>query len=191
MDWSQTSRHCSEPRGITSSAGTPFRLGCIVSKAKPALNAAPIVHWNLDKHYLQDLEQRVSRWSPPPHPTPIFSSLFELMAQRGWSDVVIKPAIAGAAVDTYHVTRPARWPPCLLNPHPPGTRIALAWLLAKQDMLVQPFPSRDRVGKILIWIDGEGPTGSQARNRETSGSKTTTAEPSPFDANGQGWRRRS
>ena len=29
-------------------------------------NAAPIVHWNLDKHYLQDLEQQGSRWSPPP-----------------------------------------------------------------------------------------------------------------------------
>ena len=54
-------------------------------------NAAPIVHWNLDKHYLQDLEQQGVKVVPTAFiRRQSFLPLFELMAQRGWSDVVIK-----------------------------------------------------------------------------------------------------
>ena len=93
------------------------------------------------------------------------------MAQRGWSDVVIKPAIAGAAVNTYRVTRAGEV--ATLSPDPPSTVDSESlWqaLLAKQDMLVQPFlPHVIECGeKSLIWIDGEVTHGcSNARNRET------------------------
>lgn len=122
-------------------------------------NAAPIVHWNLDKHYLQDLEQRGVKVVPTAFiRRQSFLPLFELMAQRGWSDVVIKPAIAGAAVDTYRVTRAGEV--ATLSPEPPSTGDSESlWhaLLAKQDMLVQPFlPHVIKSGeKSLIWIDGE------------------------------------
>ena len=122
-------------------------------------NAAPIVHWNLDKHYLQDLEQRGVKLVPTAFiRRQSFLPLFELMAQRGWSDVVIKPAIAGAAVDTYRVTRAGEV--ATLSPEPPSTGDSESlWhaLLAKQDMLVQPFlPHVIESGeKSLIWIDGE------------------------------------
>ena len=83
-------------------------------------NAAPIVHWNLDKHYLQDLEQQGVKVVPTAFiRRQSFLPLFELMAQRGWSDVVIKPAIAGAAVDTYRVTRAGEV--ATLSPEPPST----------------------------------------------------------------------
>lgn len=122
-------------------------------------NAAPIVHWNLDKHYLQDLEQRGVKVVPTAFiRRQSFLPLFELMARRGWSDVVIKPAIAGAAVDTYRVTRAGEV--ATLSPEPPSTGDSESlWhaLLAKQDMLVQPFlPHVIKSGeKSLIWIDGE------------------------------------
>jgi len=122
-------------------------------------NAAPIVHWNLDKHYLQVLEQQGVKVVPTAFiRRQSFLPLFELMAQRGWSDVVIKPAIAGAAVDTYRVTRAGEV--VTLSPEPPSTGDSESlWdaLLAKQDMLVQPFlPHVIESGeKSLIWIDGE------------------------------------
>ena len=122
-------------------------------------NAAPIVHWNLDKHYLQDLEQRGVKVVPTAFiRRQSFLPLFDLMARRGWSDVVIKPAIAGAAVDTYRVTRSGE--EVTLSPEPTSTEDGESlWhaLLAQQDMLVPPFLSHviESGEKSLIWIDGE------------------------------------
>ena len=122
-------------------------------------NAAPIVHWNLDKHYLQDLEQRGVKVVPTAFiQRQTLLPLFDLMARSGWSDVVIKPAIAGAAVDTYRVTRSGEI--ATLSPKPTSKEDCESlWhaLLAKQDMLVQPFLSHviETGEKSLIWIDGE------------------------------------
>ena len=123
------------------------------------LNAASIVHWNLDKHYLRDLEQRGVKVVPTAYVRRGSTlTLFELMTQHGWSDVVIKPAIAGAAVDTYRVTRLGAV--TALSPEPPtaeDTESLWHWLLAQQDTLVQPFLSNvvECGEKSLIWIDGE------------------------------------
>ena len=95
MDWSLTKSTLFRTTWDYFDRWDAFSLGCIVSKAKPRLfNAAPIVHWNLDKHYLQDLEQQGVKVVPTAFiRRQSFLPLFELMAQRGWSDVVIKPAI--------------------------------------------------------------------------------------------------
>ena len=123
------------------------------------LNAPEILRWNLDKHYLRDLE----RVGVAIVPTVFVAkdsegSLVELLGDRPWDEVVVKPAIAGAALDTYRlqVSQPASPP----SPEPPpGMSQESLWqhLVAKHDMLVQPF-LHDVVtsGEIsLIWMDGE------------------------------------
>ena len=133
-------------------------------------NAASIVHWNLDKHYLKDLQSEgisvvptiyVSKHATMP--------LIELMRQRQWSDVVVKPAIAGGAFDTYRVTRTGEVTH-LFPVHPSHEDSESLWrmLLTKQDMLVQPF-LRDVVesGEIsLIWIEGEVTHGVQKKAKK-------------------------
>ncbi len=69
----------------------------------PAQNLVPIMQWNLDKHYLKDL-QRVN--------VPIVSTRFippkeALDVVKTWSkmgDFVLKPSISSAAHDTYLIT---------------------------------------------------------------------------------------
>lgn len=68
------------------------------------INAAPLVRWNLDKHYLLDLE----RAGVPIPPTRIFerssgATLAEAFRGSGWSEAVLKPAISGAGRHTYRI----------------------------------------------------------------------------------------
>jgi glutathione synthase/RimK-type ligase-like ATP-grasp enzyme len=62
-------------------------------------NPLEVVSWNLDKRYLFDLEARGVRLPPTVRVTPDAPiALAALLAERGWSDVVIKRAVtAGAA----------------------------------------------------------------------------------------------
>lgn len=67
-------------------------------------NAPDLIWWNLDKHYLGDLENRG---------VPVVSSRFiekgstlnlaNLLSETGWNEGVIKPCISGAARHTYRV----------------------------------------------------------------------------------------
>ena len=123
------------------------------------LNASAILQWNLDKHYLKDLESHNISIVP----TEVVSrqsgvSLLDVVKMKNWSDVVIKPAIAGAAVDTFHVDMNGSVEQ--ISPDPSCNEDSESlWqkLLMKQDMLVQPFLSDVKEsGEIsLIWIDGE------------------------------------
>ena len=108
-------------------------------------NSPKLVRWNLDKHYLHDLELAGVQVVP----TAYISKgehvpLFDVAARRGWSEVVIKPAIAGGAVDTYFVNLSGDVH--VLSPEPPRKEDSeTLWrsLVDQQDMLVQPFlPNR-------------------------------------------------
>jgi glutathione synthase/RimK-type ligase-like ATP-grasp enzyme len=68
------------------------------------LNPLPLVHWNLDKHYLRDLNQR----GIPIPPTKFIEigeqrSLAEILLDSGWNDAILKPAISGSARHTYRI----------------------------------------------------------------------------------------
>lgn len=68
-------------------------------------NEPAIVDWNLDKHYLGDLEAR----GVPVVPTHILErgsgpGLHELLEQTGWREAVVKPCVSGSARHTYRVT---------------------------------------------------------------------------------------
>ena len=70
------------------------------------INCPEIIYWNLDKHYLKDLKQ--SNINIPPT---IFiekgeqQSLNELFKKTEWTKAVLKPAIAGAARETFLIKK--------------------------------------------------------------------------------------
>jgi glutathione synthase/RimK-type ligase-like ATP-grasp enzyme len=67
------------------------------------VNPAPLVRWNSDKHYLRDLERRGVRVVPTRYvEAGSDASLAELVLELG-DDVVLKPAVSGAARETYRV----------------------------------------------------------------------------------------
>ena len=75
-------------------------------------NAPSILRWNSDKRYLRDLEQAGidvvhTRWTDGAVPP----SLASVLAEEGWEDVVIKPAISASATDTWRVPagKSAEW----------------------------------------------------------------------------------
>jgi len=75
-----------------------------VAKQTKLCNPLEIIRWNMDKHYLADLEKQG---------IPIVPSVFleagsgiifsDVMKEKGWHEAVIKPCIAGGARLTYRL----------------------------------------------------------------------------------------
>lgn len=68
------------------------------------INSVEIINWNIDKHYLKDLERNGINIAPTlfieKGDTILLSELFE---KTKWKEAVIKPAISGAARHTYRI----------------------------------------------------------------------------------------
>ena len=68
------------------------------------INSSEIINWNIDKHYLQDLAKNNVNIAPTlfieKEDTITLAQLFE---KTNWKEVVLKPAISGAARHTYRV----------------------------------------------------------------------------------------
>lgn len=121
-----------------------------VERAGAALHNAPsILRWNSDKRYLRDLEQAGvdvvhTRWVDETAEPP---TLALVLAEEGWDDVVIKPAISASANDTFRI---------------PGRQVA-DWetrfntMARRGPVMVQPFVSEvKRDGEwSLVFIGGE------------------------------------
>ncbi len=66
------------------------------------INPYSIIEWNMDKHYLQDLKDQGINIPPT-----LFiekgdkRSLAEIAGGAGWTDMILKPAVSGAARHTY------------------------------------------------------------------------------------------
>ena len=77
-----------------------------VSKQTIAINPIELIYWNIDKHYLGDLQKQ---------DIPIVPTIFvepgdqrplkAIIKSTSWKHVVLKPAISGAARHTYHFRR--------------------------------------------------------------------------------------
>jgi glutathione synthase/RimK-type ligase-like ATP-grasp enzyme len=96
-------------------------------------NAAALIRWNWDKHYLADLAARgvsvvesrfIERGSAV--------CLRELLAATGWAEAVVKPCISGAARHTYRLHRDD---PDTLQ----AVNRIVGQLLATESLIVQPF----------------------------------------------------
>lgn len=127
-----------------------------VQKVTTLINPAAYLHWNLDKHYLLDLEEAGIPVVP--------SVIHKRQSGLAWAevcqafmsdDLVIKPTVSGAAKDTYRVTRDQhKWQ--LAPDHPNHIEALWAALLQRQDMMVQPFLSSVVAeGELsLMWLGG-------------------------------------
>lgn len=119
-----------------------------VGAATHLLNAPSTIRWNVDKHYLLDLQRRgiaivATEIVEPDAPR----SLAAVMSDRGWDKVVIKPTVSGAGKNTFRV----------------DTRTVAEFegrftaLLGAGAMIVQPFVQDvvDRGEVTVVVIDGE------------------------------------
>jgi glutathione synthase/RimK-type ligase-like ATP-grasp enzyme len=111
------------------------------------INSPSLVRWNVDKHYLRDLEDRGVHTVPTVFVEQGSSArLAELLREHALAHAVIKPAVSGAARHTYRVN--------------PGTAAAheQVWAerLREESMLLQPL-QRDvleRGETTVVVIDG-------------------------------------
>jgi glutathione synthase/RimK-type ligase-like ATP-grasp enzyme len=102
-------------------------------------NDAALVDWNIDKHYLADLESR----GVPIVPSRFIErgaevTLHEALDESGWDDAIIKPCISGAARHTYRLNRT----------NAAGLEPIVRRLLVEESLILQPF-----LGSVLN--DGE------------------------------------
>jgi len=112
------------------------------------INCPEIIYWNIDKHYLNDLKQ--SNINIPPT---IFikkgeqQSLNALFKKTGWTNAVLKPAIAGAARETFLIRKKENL----------FYEKELQRLIKKEAMLFQEFQHQiQSKGEIsLMMIDGK------------------------------------
>lgn len=117
--------------------------------ATTLLNPLRVLRWNLHKGYIRELEAA----GVPVVPTAWIQrgdspDLAGLMEERGWDDVVVKPAVGAGSYQT------RRFDPALARRE--GDAFA-ASLVGRGDAMVQPFMSSVTTTgeRALVWIDGE------------------------------------
>lgn len=101
-----------------------------VSSKTQLINPLSLINWNIDKKYLADLHQR----GIPIVPTEFEKkgsrrSLKTIVDSRGWSAVVIKPNVGGAAFLTYRI----------MKDEIEENENLFAELIADRDMLIQEY----------------------------------------------------
>ena len=111
-------------------------------------NSPEIIRWNMDKHYLSDLQAAgvvVPRTTVVEHG--IHADLEALMNAEGLTDVVVKPTISASAFETYRVRREAAG----------SFNIKFNSLISERAMLVQEFVREIETGGewSLIYLSGE------------------------------------
>lgn len=155
VDWSRPDVDWSAFRGIV--LRTPWdyferyaefsawldRVGSLTT----LINPLPQVRWNIDKHYLLDLEAT----GVSVVPTRMIEigeelNLWARMREAGWEAAVVKPAISGAARHTYVVREESA----------ETVQTQLDELVGNEALLLQPFvPSIQERGEVtLMMIDG-------------------------------------
>ncbi|MBX3203016.1 MAG: hypothetical protein KF894_33130 [Labilithrix sp.] len=118
------------------------------AKAARLFNPAPIVAGNAHKTYLRELEQRgIAIIETEFVPRGCARSLRGLMRERGWTAVVVKPAVSAGSFSTQRFDA---------GQEDDGQRFLDA-LTARRDAMVQRWmPSVEGYGeRSLVWIDGD------------------------------------
>jgi glutathione synthase/RimK-type ligase-like ATP-grasp enzyme len=73
-----------------------------VSKVTTLINSEAIIRWNIDKHYLQDLQNNGIHIAETYFiETGETKTLTDLQAETGWQETVLKPCISGGGRHTY------------------------------------------------------------------------------------------
>ena len=119
-----------------------------VSKQTKLLNSERIIRWNIDKHYLLDLNKKGIHIAKSHFIEQSSSTtLKELYNQLGWNETVLKPCVSGAARHTYKLNK------CNINQH----ENVFKELISKEAMILQPFQHNIvKQGEVsMIVIDGK------------------------------------
>jgi glutathione synthase/RimK-type ligase-like ATP-grasp enzyme len=94
------------------------------------LNSTEIIRWNMDKLYLQELQEAGFAVTPSVWlPRGAKASLSDIMSQKGWAQAVVKPTVSASADDTFLVTAENR----------EDRQADFAALLARKAVVVQQF----------------------------------------------------
>ncbi len=110
-------------------------------------NPLPVVRWNTHKRYLLELEARGVAIAPTVLvPCGDAEPLASILARRGWSDAVVKPAVSAGSYRTLRVGRD----------NLAAGEAHLRALAGERDVLVQQYlPAVEGYGeRSLVWIDG-------------------------------------
>lgn len=116
-----------------------------VEPRMPLIHNGEIVRWNMDKHYLLDLERAGVRIVP----TQVVRrgagvSLSSVLTARGWGEGIAKPAISGSARHTWRA-----------RPGDAASDARFEALIFEEDMLVQPFvPGVMSLGEVSLMVIG-------------------------------------
>lgn len=111
------------------------------------LNSPSIVEWNHHKGYLRDLSARGVAVVPTVYaPRHVVTNLGDVLAQRGWNDVVIKPCISGSSHLAGRFGGEAM----------PAAQTHLDRVTATQDAMIQPYlPQVETDGeRSLVYVGG-------------------------------------
>ena len=101
-----------------------------VSQKTKLINPAEQIIWNMDKHYLADLEKAgVNIVKTNFVEIGDTRTLKQAIVDSGWEDVILKPAVSGAARHTYKIKQGEA------DQH----EAIFAALIAEEAMLIQPF----------------------------------------------------
>jgi glutathione synthase/RimK-type ligase-like ATP-grasp enzyme len=101
-----------------------------VERVTRLINAPSIVRWNMDKHYLADLEAGGISVVPSRFvERGAGDSLVGAMEAAGWAEAIVKPCVSGGAYQTYRIDRDGA---VELEP-------TFRALVAEKSFLLQPF----------------------------------------------------
>ncbi len=101
-----------------------------VSKQTRLINSEVIIRWNIDKHYLLDLQQNGIHIAETYVIEQGHTETLETLHRKlNWNETVLKPCISGAARHTYKLNEKN------LNAH----EAIFKTLIANEAMLLQPF----------------------------------------------------
>ncbi|MEC7752678.1 hypothetical protein [Roseivirga sp. UBA1976] len=117
-----------------------------VSEATEMINPYQLIQWNMDKHYLKDLQVKGIN-IPETHYVEIgvVTNLAALFAQKEWTDCILKPCISGAARHTYRID--------LSNIH--EYEPIFQKLIQQEAMMLQPFQKNVvEKGEISLMVMG-------------------------------------
>lgn len=140
-------------------------------------NPPAVLRWNTHKEYLARLQADGVAVVPTIHlAADSAADLAEVLADAGWSDVVVKPAVGVGAFGIVHATDPLG-----------ADADAIAALRAAGDVLVQPFQSTVCDGELsILWFDGRPaygvrkvPGNGDFRVHQHWGGTYTAVEPPP------------
>ena len=115
----------------------------------PLFNPPEVLRWNTHKGYLRELESRGVEiiptlwWERGSAP-----DVAARIAERGWSDVVLKPAVSSGARDTLRLRGPGDLP---------AARELVRRVLPHKDLMVQPYLAsvEDHGERSLLFLGGE------------------------------------